>query len=160
MKKLKFSIALCVLLAVLLWTASASGEVCAHAEVKVLNSIVQCEDLESGHCEVEQSISVCQDCGKKTITRTYGQFVGHAFHMAESIHFTTEGKHLCIFICQDCLHLIKVEYECAGGRRCLIYHAQEGEPIPVQHLESFDEWAETVKDEEIIQRWLAREKDE
>lgn len=160
MKKLKFSIALCVLLAVLLWTASASGEVCAHAEVKELNSIIRCEDLKSGHCEVEQRLSICLDCGEKLIKRNYGELAGHVFQMAESIHFTRDGMHLCIFICQDCLHLTKVEYGCEGGRRCRIYHAQEIKPISVQHLESFDEWVETAKDEDIIQRWLAREKAE
>lgn len=160
MKKLKCYIALLIMLSVVLWTGSAHGETCSHTECEEISRLTRCEAVTYGHYTVDSILSKCKDCGAKVTEIVHGDLQGHVIHMAESLHFTDAVLHTWIFVCQDCQHLLTRQQVCYGGQDCLVYQPQAGEIPEVKYLDNFFAWRADYSEEEVIQRWLERQKAE
>lgn len=153
-------IVLCVLGVMLLLTASvAAAEIttCTHPNMKELTSERYYQQLEAGHYEVIKSVVKCEDCGIQRLNDTKGQFTGHVFYMAESLHLYPARYHICIFICGDCHMLMLCDFECVGGEPCNKYEPQAGEIPKVQLLYSLEGWFEEYSEEAVVDRWLEKQ---
>lgn len=147
----------CVLLAVLLCTLSAAGEICRHKTLQILWENEWCEDRGSGHMDIRQVMSKCQDCGAKVSRTTYGDLEGHVLHMAENLHFTEDYMHVCVLICPECSQLTLRRYGC-NGNSCYRYHAVGSNRLRAQYLDDYDAWNAAFSEEACIQRWLEAQK--
>ena len=149
---------LCILsLALMLLSLNAMAESCSHENLLMCSLRSECQDLVEGHQYVQTKSCVCDDCSTNIVQRIYGQFVGHTFHMSESIHFDADGMHLWVFICPECYHVALRELECAGGEQCGLYKASIGEIPPVQQGESW-EAQKLLTDDDYIRRWIAQKR--
>lgn len=146
-----------ILLAALLCPALAEDE-CQHMNLKEMaaSSETVIEPRDSGHYACEIKRSICTDCYKKFEYRRYGDFQGHIFHMAESIHSHAEGRHLWVFLCADCKYITMVEEPCTGSENCMLYSAQAGEKPAVQLAESLAAWKEANPKNDIVKRWISQ----
>lgn len=144
------------LLFALLCSAVAENE-CQHVNTEEMaTSHTVIVPLEAGHYPCKVTHTMCLDCKKGFVERQYGQFVGHTFHMAESIHSQQEGMHLWIFICPECMYVTMVEEACAGGENCHLYCAQEGTSPAIQLADSLAAWKEADAKSDIVSRWIEK----
>ena len=149
---------LCVLGGLLLLIATAIAEdTCAHKNILECSVLSEWKDYGTGHRWEETRLCVCDDCGKKITNTSYGHFEGHAFHLSESIHFEDENRHLFVFICPTCWHIVREEIVCPGGNVCLMVKPSVGEIPPVQQGESLEE-QRLLTDEDYIKRWIAQDR--
>ena len=148
-------ILLCMMICLLFTCAAAEN--CAHENLLMCSLRSEWVDVDAGHQLVYTKSCVCDDCSENIISKTYADFVGHVFHMSESIHFAAEGMHLWVFICPECWHVELREMPCAGGDQCLMYSAQTGERPPVAAGESL-ETQRLLTDEDYVKRWIAQDR--
>lgn len=148
-------ILLCMIICLLFTCAAA--ETCAHRNLLMCSLRSEWVDMGAGHQLVYTKSCVCDDCSANIVSKSYADFVGHVFHMSESIHFAAEGMHLWVFICPECWHVHLEESTCAGGDQCLMYSAQTGERPPVQQ-EEFIAVFRALTNEAYVKRWLAQDR--
>lgn len=157
MKKVILCILGCILL--LAWTGAAAED-CTHENQLECGMISGWEDLVDGHWWVETQTCVCDDCGKKIVRRSVGEFLGHTFHMSESIHFEADSMHLWVFICPECWHVTLREQACGGGDQCYIYRTPRGQTPLVHYGDSWVAWQQATTTEDYVKRWIAQDRTE
>ena len=152
-------IILCILGCILLmaWTFAAAEE-CTHEKLLMCSLKGKWVDLNEGHQWVETKSCVCDDCGTNLVETTLSGFVGHTFHLSESLHFAREGLHRWVFLCPDCWHEMLIEEECQGGSECLIYKASVGGNPEVNAAESLTEH-NLLTNDDYIKRWIAQNRE-
>lgn len=151
-------IILCILGCILLLCSAVAETECQHVHIEEMaTSHTVIVPLEAGHYSCKVTHTMCLDCKTDFVDRQYGHFVGHTFHIAESIHCQQEGRHLWVFLCSECMYITMREEECAGGENCVRYSPQAGEMPVVQLTDSLVAWKEENTKEVIVSRWLENE---
>ena len=153
MKHLRILAAVCLVLALVLWTGSASGASCQHLHLKITDTTFSYENVSAGHVLVITHTGECDDCGGPGIRISEGPLLGHEFNMAESLHFNEDNLHVWAFICVQCHGVFQRELPC-GGDRCYTYHCDGRDPA-VQYLDSYAVWQADHPEEVIAALWLA-----
>ena len=149
---------LCIWCCILMLWSGAVAESCQHENLLMCSLKGKWVDLSVGHQYVYTKSCVCDDCSQSIISKIYEGFMGHTFHLSESLHFVEEGMHRWVFLCPDCWHVMIIEEECQGGSGCLIYKASVGENPEVNVAESLAEH-HLLTNDDYIKRWIAQKRE-
>lgn len=148
-------ISLLLLLLMLLSSAFAEDS-CMHEQVAELHTPETITSQVDGHVYRKSTEVICLNCESKLVLEVAVSFQGHVFCMADNLHFSDDGMHLCIFICKDCMHITPIEYACEGEKQCATYTPQLGAVPPVQLYQSMATWKEQNPDDAVRERFINR----